>query len=149
VVSSAYASYAMQRMDRLYTIMKGRDVPKWIGMPEHYGFVDHRDLPAQYLIVQKINSGITIQDLLDYPDQPDDSPRKQLILKTLGPLDESKIDHINNDFKNMREIITAAVEHAGQSPKDYIVDWHAANVLYEKQPYPIAGRRYKLWLIDQ
>ncbi|HEY4963455.1 MAG TPA: hypothetical protein VIH90_02035 [Candidatus Saccharimonadales bacterium] len=139
--------HALNRMDRFKTIIEGGDVPRWIDIPVHYGLLTTSSSEADYMLMQKIDSGVTVRDIIDDSEEP--SPQAAEALLSLGLIDGQFRQEVADQFILARSILDTAIINAGHEPRDYMPDWDQANVLVERLETPIAGSHVMLWVIDQ
>jgi hypothetical protein len=138
--------YAMRRMDILKTIIE-YGVPRWVDVPDHLALVDSRDLPRQYMFMQKIDSGITVQDINDF--RQGDTALDRRVTASLGSLSSQDKAEVQGRFTMSRNLLDNFMVGNGIDPGDYLTDWHEGNVLVEKLSVPIADSSFRLWVIDQ
>lgn len=154
---------AMERMDSLYQLLEHAIVtehlPGWIGLPKHYGYlvppIDAHNT-RQYVLMEQIDGGVTVEDVLSILERGD--AERNLIEKRLGhPITDEDIADIGAQWQELQPLVQTAVNYENsllpkdsrRSFKERVPDFHEGNVLIEKLEKPIAGKRFKLWLIDQ
>lgn len=138
--------YSMERMDTIYDIIS-TSMPRWIDMPAHYGFLQSRHLNHQYLLMERVDSGLTVQDVID-PEIPNNRQR-DAITREFGMVTPEDQIEVKRRFEVAKEILTTAVEAAGYQPDDLLTDLHEGNMLVERLRTPVAGSNFKMWVIDQ
>ena len=138
--------YAVGRIDRLLTLIETA-VPRWIDIPPHYAVLYSTNLPKDYIVQRKIDSGITAEWLF----RPDDMAEYQRVAveRELGTVSEEERLQIESAFEEAGRVVSAALVQVGEEPRRYLTDYHPGNVLVERLRTPIAGKDHKLWIIDQ
>ena len=145
--STAQAMYfALLRMDRLKTIIES-DVPRWIDIPAHYGLISSPSSTTDYMLMEKIDAGITVGDVVD--SSCEQVRANQGTLATFGPIDEEVKQEVSDRFTRAKILLDEAILSHDLLPVDYLPDWDASNVLVERLETPMAGSNYMLWVIDQ
>lgn len=134
-------------MDRLATVVEG-GVPHWIRVPSFYACFSDTDTQKRYTLMQRIDSGLTVEDVLEYPDLPDYA--KERVHKELKhePTDEDK-EEISRLYELAGTILDKVISSKGHRTEDYLVDWKPRNVIIEPLRTPIAGERFSMTVIDQ
>lgn len=144
---------SMRRLDAIKLALE-HQAPRWVDTPDCYGFVQVFRPERQFLLMSKIDAGITVGDLLDYPKGVD-SARNPTIYQKIGELFGDVIDDMPavaaEKFKDMSRIVQAALanlhlpydEHATDLEKN---PW---NTVVERLKTPIAGENFRFWVIDQ
>jgi hypothetical protein len=144
---------ALERMDRVYDVIKtGHEtgaVPRWLDMPDHYGAIESANLDRHYMLMQCVDSGITIGDIL--LEDGEDPDREALVRREFGAVTEEDTEEILDLTARARGMLVGAVEDAGLDPTVYLAEseWHQGNVLVERAPAPVQDSNFKLWVIDQ
>lgn len=119
---SAY--YAMQRAENVRCLCE-QVLPDYVKVPAHYALVTSTNLTRQYLIMEKVNEGVTIEDIKErniYPEYRDD------IVNTFNEL-KNKL----RDIEGVDQIIT---------------DFHEGNIVVDFST-PSSEKPYTFWLLDQ
>lgn len=117
--------HAMQRAENVRCIA-ARVLPAHVRVPEYYAAVISRKLPRQYMVMQKVNAGTTVEDVKDgtHPFAEWEGQILEDFATTRRTLDE--IDGISSIF----------------------TDWHAGNVVVDFDTVS-SERPYTLWVLDQ
>lgn len=146
--SKAQAAYgSFNRMDELKAVTQ-QYMPRWFDIPDHYAMLDARGLDRQYILMEAIDHGITLEDVRQGEARQED----QLPEKTkhfLRSIDETQIEAIDRLAEQAKAQLSAAIYISGSDPRDLLTDWHEGNILVEPLTTPVAGSFYKLNLIDQ
>lgn len=146
VVKEASTSHsvwsALDRMDHLFWICQSF-MPAHIRVAKHYGAIFSANLRRQYLIVEKINAGLTVQDVAD--GNHDESVTKQ-VGKIGGP---SVVVNEYCRIKKQLDITIDAHRASGVDlPNNLLPDWEKNNVVVDlTQPTPYMP--FTLCIIDQ
>lgn len=124
--------FALERLDYLYGICE-QSLPPHIRVPEHLGALFSKNLDKQFLLMEKINNGLTIQDVVDDGSEPE----KAKIVETAFEgakllLDEAIVAHATDDGY----------------PHSLLVDWHEGNVIVDFAK-PAGDYPFTLYIIDQ
>lgn len=122
-------------------------MPRWLHVPLHYAI--HVDPLAQktYTLMDKIDSGLTLEDIINYPEVPEE--RKTLVASELGDEVGAAQAVVPDLFDRAHDFLAEAIEANGKDTEEVLNDWEPRNVLVERLPYPIAGENYSLHVIDQ
>lgn len=137
--------FALNRMDGLFSVIE-KSVPRWIDIPAHYGLLYSRELDRQYMLMQKVDNGVTVEDVLSLDEDPD---TRQEVEAVLGPMDIDRQEEVRRRFALTGIVLNAALASNDLDPSDYLPDFHPGNVLVTGVRTPIAGSNFKLWVIDQ
>lgn len=124
--------FALERLDYLYGICE-QSLPPHIRVPEHYGALFSTNLDRQFLLMEKVNNGITIQDVVDNGSDP------------------KKVEMIKTAFNGARSLLDEAIaRHAKDDgyPHSLLVDWHEGNVVVDFGK-PAGEYPFTLYIIDQ
>lgn len=126
---------ALDRMDYLYGICE-KFLPPHIKVPDMYGILYAPDLKKQYLLMQKVNEGLTVADLIKngYPEMDNDLKSKVI-----------------EEFQGLEDRVRQAIEVApGRQymPKNLLPDWDAGNVVVDFST-PTKEIPFTFWIIDQ
>lgn len=134
---------AMDRMDYLYGIC-ARYLPKYIKVPDHYGILTAPDLKRQYLIMQKVNEGLTVADLENGLYTTVQTYLKDLAIREFKGSDSERKPSLE---ARVREAIekTPGKEYM---PKNLLPDWDAGNVIVDFDT-PNKEMPFTFWIIDQ
>jgi hypothetical protein len=143
---------ALERMDRLvYAIEK--NCPRWIDIPQHYGVLIPKKNPLQqFMLMQKIDSGITVTDILSAGSKNERTEHylNPSSLVSFGPIDSTTKSEIKKLYEEMLVKVRNSLMLEYMSPDEYLPDIkNQDNVLVERLQNPIAGKMFKLWIIDQ
>ncbi len=126
---------ALDRMDYLYTLCLQNLYP-YIRVPEHYGLLIPNEGINDYMLMRKINNGITVMDLIR------------------GRVNVSPdiVSSIKSDFASLKHRIMEASKKTPMFKKykyPFILsDWKEDNVLADLHTVN-KDRPYTLWVIDQ
>lgn len=138
---------ALERMDELHNVLEKGSVPRWIDMPTHYGLLVARSLDRQYLLMEKVDAGITVEHVVKGGGTTA-AQREELATK-FGDMGSRRRWEVAGQFSLMREHLNEAISRQGLNPDQYLPDWHEGNVLVEPLKVPIGDSHYKFWIIDQ
>lgn len=144
-----HALSELTRMDEINSVIE-HGLPRWLNLPSHYALHSKPDRaePKTYTLMDRIDSGITAEDIILYPDiDPERAARLEGILGPAG-IAEAK-EHIPSLYEQAYEHLAGAIEASGKDPAKLLTDWEPRNVLVEKLGTPIAGSGYSLSVIDQ
>ncbi len=125
---------ALDRMDYLHGICL-RSLPNYVRVPDHYAALYSKNLKKQYLVIQKVNDGITVADLINGVVSVD-SKEKELAMRDFGGLEE--------------QVIKAIDKSPGRDamPKNLLPDWDAGNVVVDFDT-STRLKPFTYWIIDQ
>lgn len=124
---------ALDRMDYLHGICI-RYLPPFIRVPDQYGVLFSRKSPKEYLMMQKINEGLTVADIIDG-----------------YPVDESLKEVILREFSTLKEKIESAIKvnNGDQGiSSNLLPDWDAGNTLVDLGT-KTKDHPFTFWIIDQ
>ena len=144
---------ALYRLDRIKQIIDNRKnegkFPMWIDVPDHYGLVTGKSLPSQYVLMQGIDAGINVRDVIT--DFNVLSGKERFGIETsLGEINDSVIDEVSIGYEFAEYHLKQAIaEDTQQVPTLLLSDWHEGNVVLEKLSEPIEGSNFRYWVIDQ
>lgn len=134
--STAHSVWSsLDRMDYLYGICQ-KFLPSYIKVPDHYGILFAPNLRKQYVLMQKVNDGLTMADVLENHAE--------------GLSEESK-NLVVNEFRNLEDKVRNAIERAPgreMMPKELLPDWDAGNVIVDFDSH-IRDMPFTFWIIDQ
>lgn len=117
--------HAMQRAEQVRCIA-ARVLPAHVRVPEYYAAVISKKLPRQYLVIQKVNAGTTVEDIKD----------------GTHPFTEWE-GQILEDFATTRHTLDKI-----DGIKSIFTDWHEGNVVVDFDTVS-TERPYTLWVLDQ
>lgn len=123
---------ALHRMDYLHHVCQKALHPA-IKVPVHYAAVISTRLKSQYLLMEKVNDGLTVEDVLDSDAYED---YHKIVEKEFG-----KARRLINDA-------IGAVPDRANWPADLLPDWAEKNVIVDFS-LPVEGLPFTLWVIDQ
>jgi hypothetical protein len=138
--------FALERMDRLHNVME-KGVPRWIDMPAHYGMLIGKHLSRQYMLMEKIDTGVTVEHVLSNGGTTE--IQRQKVRERFSNLTDDQRTTISAGFDRAGDILHSALEAESLDPKQYMPDWHEGNVLLEPLPVPVGDSHFKYWVIDQ
>jgi len=138
--------FALNRMDSLCDVIE-ESMPRWLDIPHHYGLLISPLLDRQYMLMQQIDAGVTVEHVLS--GQAPTDAQNEILRTSFGDLTDEDRDQIRGLFDHAGRLMTEALVDRGMDPGQYMPDWHEGNMLIERQRVPIAGSQYKLWVIDQ
>lgn len=138
---------SISRMDRLATVVEN-GVPRWINVPHTYAIYSDTEAHKQYTLMDKIDSGVTIQDMVGFDEATKHSQER--VLKEFGhrPTEREAADAARL-FDEAGRILTNAIVAQGSNPDELLTDWFPRNVIIEQKATPVGGERYLLSVIDQ
>jgi len=139
----------MASVDRMSVLSDLADdkLPEWIGVPDQYGVVIPESTSDAFVAMQKVNSGINVDWLLEQ-DFLNETQRKK-IKRDIGEAGPRVQAEIRGAYLRLEEHMHKAVADSGRCPEDVLPDLHEGNVLVERLPAPIDDQTYKMWVIDQ
>lgn len=144
---------ALYRLDRIKQIIDKRrhegKFPLWIDVPDHYGLVTGKSLPSQFVIMQGIDAGINVRDVIEEFDRFSGLERHGVIA-ALGEIDNKVIEEVRVGYEIAGLMLNEVIaDETQQIPSDLLSDWHPGNVVLERLVEPIEGSNFKYWVIDQ
>lgn len=126
---------ALDRMDYLYGICL-QYLDPYVRVPDHYALFSPANSDQEYLMMRKINNGVTVEDVQRGRVSVEDRVREE----------------VNRDFSTLkervREVINISKSHKQIPYRNLIPDWTPANVLVDLHTRPV-NKPYTLWIIDQ
>jgi hypothetical protein len=137
-------------MDKLMFAIEN-NCPRWIDIPKHYGVVmPKRDRKHEYMLIQKIDDGITVGDIL-YHDHPREPHLSESLLRNFGPVTPQLKKDIRERWDLLKIEVRRALMAEHMNPDELLpdLDHNEYNILVERADNPIAGSPYKFWIIDQ
>lgn len=146
---------ALQRMDTLSRVIETH-LPHWVSVAPHYGLITSRELDREYMLIEKIDNGISLEDLVQFIRRG--SARSQSLTDAIElnfpgfsetdlALLEAQIQELKTRLKSYAES-DEAKEH-NHTYDNLLPDPNYANILVEKLKTPLGGKHYKFWIIDQ
>lgn len=147
--------YALERMDHLSHVIE-TELPHWISVVPHYGLITSRELDREYLFMQKIDNGISLEDLVQYVERG--SARTNELtnsVKEFFPnINTEDIEEVRSQVQEMKDKLKAYAQTDearanGDTYESLMPDPNFANILITPLKTPIGGRRFKFWVIDQ
>ena len=145
---------SLGRMDRLVSSVESH-APRWVDIPRHYGaLVLKSDLGKQYLLMEKVDAGVSVGDIVAFREGLDGAREPHLynsVEDNFGSVTEDLVDEVESKFQLIRYILRDSLLSDGLSPDVYLpdLDYNRYNVLVEKIDTPVAGSDKKYWVIDQ
>lgn len=142
------------RMNYLTSLIEG-GTPRWLHTPDHYARLSDPHSNRVYTFMERIDNGITVEDLVNYPDTPRvDAVQHYFGGQLRSERDQDEAIGLARDraldlFDRAHTIITDLVLSAGKSPDSVLTDWQQRNVLVEPVKTPVAGEQLRLNIIDQ
>lgn len=144
--------YALYRMDTLSRIVESY-FPHWVSVVPHYGLVASRNPDREYMLMKKINGGVTIEDFMQYSKSGKARSKEltRLIQKEFQYFDLSCLKSQYEELQKRMEIFIQSDEARknGYTHNSLFPDMNYGNVLVEPLKTPIGGKLYKMWIIDQ
>ena len=149
--NSSYSLWsAIDRMDYLYSICESC-LPPHIRVPKHLAVILSRDLQKQYMVIEKINAGLNVADILN----PDIDPItvSTIVEHFKGQMSFDQIKNlIVKKYLEAKELLDVANQQCYQQgivPFDELLtDWARGNVLVDFDT-PTPDTPFTLWIIDQ
>ncbi len=124
VIGTQSAYFAMQRAENVRCLCD-QVLPNYVSVPRHYALIFSTKLPRQYLIMEKVDDGITIEDIKEqnlYPEFRDD---------------------IKASFYELKRILFSI-----DGIKQIVTDFHEGNIVVDFST-PTTEKPYTFWLLDQ
>ncbi len=141
---SAYGE--LDRVDAINTVIEA-GLPRWLHLPLHYALhVDPKEQKT-YTLMDRIDSGITAEDIIEYPDIPEH--RARVVEREIGHRIEDAKDKVPGLFDEAHTVLSEALSAKGKNPSNYLTDWQTRNVLVEPLETPVVNRNYSMYVIDQ
>lgn len=130
---------ALNRMDHLYHLTTEYVDPNVVRVVKALGAVFSGQLRRQYLVMEKINSGLTVEDVKEGRYQQEYGYTNEERNQILAQFEEAK-----------RQLDGAIAKHAQGDAADMnlLPDWHEGNVLVDFTT-PTEQKRYSMVLVDQ
>ena len=139
---------ALQRMDVLHNVIEKGFVPRWIRVPEHYGLVIPKEGDRQYMPMQKVDHGLTVEQVLS-GEGFSSKQQQQAVERFRSRMVPGEEGVILDQYQFLTDSVKRALCGQDLDPAEYMPDWHMGNVLVERNPVPIGDSRYTFWMIDQ
>ena len=149
--NSSHSLYsAMYRMDHLSHIVE-TSMPHWISVAKHYGIITSNKLDKEYLFMEKIDNGITLEDIEGYVKHGKGRfPKMQQSIQTIfGEITTEDLEEIKAQRTEFIERMGTYADENGVRVESLIPDPNPANILVTPLRTPIGGKKFKLWVIDQ
>ena len=126
-------------MDYLYHLATDYVDPNVIRVVKALGAVFSGQLKRQYLVMERINSGLTVEDVKEGRYQEEYGYTNKEREQILAQFEEAK-----------RQLDKAIVDHAegDAAEMNLLPDWHEGNVLIDFTN-PTEQKRYSMVLVDQ
>jgi hypothetical protein len=139
----------LTRMDAINSAID-HGLPRWLNLPAHYLLQADSETMRMYTIMDRINGGLTAEDIMNYPDFPEGQEyRAQIVEAELGENIGTAKRDIGAVYNKTHEILARALSERGHNPDDFLTDWEPRNVLVQWAHTPIAGSKYVVNVIDQ
>jgi hypothetical protein len=135
-----------ERMENLRAVIQ-EHLPHWVGTPANYGIYVSEDRVHQNLLMQRIGSGITLDDIRK-PEKAALFKRARLY-RMLGSMTTGEHEELGERYTDTHMALVDAFRREGLRYEDHIKDWGPHNIIVEKLRAAIADSRFKLWIIDQ
>jgi len=142
---------SLYRMDRLYHAVT-HHCPDWIGIPKHYGIVALKeDTAKQFLLMEKIDEGVTVGDILHYRSVPREPHLKESTERLHGPITDEVIEEAAGRYEMILGHLRKALMAEYLKPETYIpdIDHNPYNIVVEPMANPDEDNSLKYWVIDQ
>lgn len=136
----------LQRMDAINGVIEG-GLPRWLNLPSHYALHVDPKRSMTYTLMDRINGGLTVEDVIEYPYIAED--RKVVVEKELGAYTADAQIRVPHLYERAQVALDETIRQAGKRPEHYLTDWVPRNVIVEHLDTPIAGESYCLNVIDQ
>lgn len=135
-----------ERMENLRVVIQ-EHLPHWVSTPANYGLYVSEDEARQYLLMQQIGGGITLEDI-HKPGRATAFKRDKLA-RLRGSLSVGTLGELDDRLHETHMKLVGALRAEGLRYDEYLQDWGPHNVIVERLENPIADSRFKLWIIDQ
>jgi hypothetical protein len=141
---------AMIRLDRLKGVVE-ESCPRWIDIPAHYGVLINKSDNRQFMLMERIDHGITAGDVIQYGKIPRSDHLGTVTQTTFGPVTPELQHQVSDKFRDLGGWLRKGLVANHLSPDEYLpdLDHNQDNVLLEKLDAPIAGSPFRYWVIDQ
>jgi hypothetical protein len=148
IMSETGAIGHLQRMDRINSVIE-HGLPRWLNLPIHYGLRADTKTNTTYTLMERIDHGITVEDIQRYPHELPRDRIKLIRNEMHGYIDDAK-KKVPALYERAYEVLAEALQETGKEPDHFLTDWRPRNVLVEGHlRAPIAGSSYSLTVIDQ
>lgn len=147
--------YALQRMDTLARVIETH-LPHWVSLPAHYGLISSSQVGREYMLIEKIDEGLSLEDLVQYVERG--SARSKTLTDAIHQnyrgLNSRVIESLKLQFQEFKTLLRRyldtpeAIEN-GYTYDSLLPDPNYGNILVEKLRTPIGGKHFKMWIIDQ
>jgi hypothetical protein len=134
-------------MDAINNVVE-HGLPRWLKLPTHYAL--HSDPVQQktYTLMERIDGGVTVEDVIEYPDIP--QRRADTVDKEIGDDITDAKEKVPELYERAYKVLSEAIRASGRDPANYLTDWKPRNAIIEgRLVTPIAGSNYRLSVIDQ
>lgn len=143
---------SLYRLDKVKEIIdKYRDYgrfPDWIDVPMHYGLIVGNDLPSQFVLMEGIDNGINVRDVVNFGSL--NAKERLGVTAILGNVTAEMQEEVRRGYQQSGEILNDVIaEDTWHPPHDLLSDWHEGNVVLEQLVEPIDGNNFRYWVIDQ
>lgn len=141
---------SLYRMDTLADAIE-KHCPRWIDIPPHYGVCVPKDDPTkQYMLMEQIDSGVTVGDVLGAYEQPRENHIRDSVFSIFGEVSLELQEEIQAQYVEYKGLLADALIKEKKVPDSILVDIHNKyNTVIEPLPTPVAGKKFKLSVIDQ
>lgn len=138
----------LERMNSINSLME-HSLPRWLSLPKHYGLLVDDKTQTTYTLMERINGGVTVEDIINYPNLL--SPEKiKTVRNDMGNYIGDAKKKVPLLFEKAYEILSGEIKSKGHEPSHLLTDWKPRNVIVEGHfMSPIAGSNYRLNVIDQ
>lgn len=137
----------LERMDSINSVIE-HGLPRWLNLPKHYGVRVDAQTQRTYTLMDRIDNGITVEDIIEYPKLP--RSKITTVRNEMGGSIADAKKQVPALYENAYEILSAALKKNGKDPKRFLTDWIPRNVIVEgRMTSPVANSRYRLSVIDQ
>jgi hypothetical protein len=135
-----------QRMNEIGHVIDS-GLPRWLHLPLQYAVHTDPTLQKTYTLMERIDSGVTVEDILAFPDLED--KKRNAVKNAIGHHITEAQGIVPVLFDRAHEVLSSALSASGKVPEEFLTDWRARNVLVERLGTPVAGSKYSLHVIDQ
>lgn len=150
VKSNGSPEEVLNRMDCLSGVINS--LPDWIDVPAHYGVFIPSHGRDDYMAIQKINSGVVADWVLDTNYFDETTRQAAIVDQQFGQVCTEEKRAIRNACAEAYDTVATALEDAGLNADEYLTDFDLEtpqNLLLGRLEAPIDGKYHKLWIIDQ
>lgn len=143
---------SLYRLDKIKEIIDmnrtNNNFPNWIDVPIHYGMVAGDTLPSQFVLMQGIDNGINVRDVVNFGEL--NAKERLGVIAVLGEVTPEMQEEVREGFTRAEDLLNNVIaEETYQDPKRLLSDWHTGNVVLEQLAEPIDGNNFRYWVIDQ